>query len=104
MVRFAATDDAVRKGMTYDLCYCNINSDGFDIDRHFAFLRDHGDETLLCVANFSDREAKMKLKIPEHAFEWLELAPTETVNPDTPVEVTVPPMDGTVIVLSQERK
>ena len=104
MVRFAASDDAVRKGMTYDLCYCNTNSDGFDIDRHFAFLRDHGDETLLCVANFSDREAKMKLKIPEHAFEWLELAPTETVNPDTPVEVTVPPMDGTVIVLSQERK
>lgn len=100
MVRIAATDDAVRKGMTYDLCYCNTNSDGFDIDRHFAFLRDHGDETLLFVANFSDREANMKLKIPEHAFEWLELAPTAKVNPGTPVEVTVPPMDGVIICLS----
>ena len=100
MIRFAATDDAVRKGMTYDLCYCNINSDGFDIDRHFAFLRDHEDETLLFVANFSDREARMKLRIPPHAFEWLELAPTPEVNPDTPVEVTIAPMDMVMICLS----
>lgn len=100
MIRFAASDDAVRKGMTYDLCYCNINSDGFDIDRHFAFLRDHEDETLLFVANFSDREARMKLRIPPHAFEWLELAPTPEVNPDTPVEVAVPPMDMVMICLS----
>lgn len=100
MVRFAATDDAVRKGMTYDLCYCNINSDGFDIDRHFAFLRDHEDETMLFVANFSEKTARMSLKIPPHAFEWLELAPTQTVNPDSPVTVTVPPMDGVAIKLS----
>ena len=78
----------------------NINSDGFDIDRHFAFLRDHEDETLLFVANFSDREARMKLRIPPHAFEWLELAPTPEVNPDTPVEVAVPPMDMVMICLS----
>ena len=100
MIRFAAGDDAVRKGMTYDLCYCNTNSDGFDIDRHFAFLRDHEDETLLFVANFSGREARAKLKIPPHAFEWLELAPTDEVNPDTPIEVTVPPMSGVMIRLS----
>ncbi len=100
MVRFASADDAVRKGMTYDLCYCNTNSDGFDIDRHFAFLRDCGDETLLFVANFSLREARMKISIPAHAFEWLELAPTAAVNPDTPVEVTVAPMSGVKITLS----
>ena len=101
MVRFAASDDAVRKGMTYDLCYCNTNSDGFNIDRHFAFLRDHLDETLLFVANFSTQEARMKLKIPPHAFEWLELESTPAINPDTPIEVTVPPMDGIMICLSQ---
>lgn len=100
MVRFAASDEAVRKGMMYDLCYCNTNSDGFDIDRHFAFLRDYEDETLLIVANFSTRHARMKLRIPSHAFEWLELAPTPEVNPDTPVEVSVPPMDGVVLHLS----
>ena len=100
MVRFAAGDDAVRKGMTYDLCYCNTNSEGFDIDRHFAFLRDHEDETLLVVANFSDRESDIRLRIPEHAFEWLELAPTEKVNPDTPIEVKVPPMDAVVLLIS----
>ena len=101
MIRMASKDDAVRKGMTYDLCYCNTNSDGFDIDRHFAFLRDYEDETLLFVANFSDREAKIRLRIPPHAFDWLELAPTPTVNPDTPIEVTVPPMGGSVTCLSR---
>lgn len=100
MIRMASGDDAVRKGMTYDLCYCNTNSAGFDIDRHFAFLRDHEDETLLFVANFSSVEARIKLMIPPHAFEWLELAPTAAVNPDTPVEVTVPPMGGTMVCLS----
>ena len=100
MVRFAAGDEAVRKGMTYDLCYCNTNSDGFNIDRHFAFLRDHEDETLLFAVNFSTSEARMKLKIPPHAFEWLELESTPAINPDTPIEVTVPPVDGVIMRLS----
>ena len=55
---------------------------------------------MLFVANFSEKTARMSLKIPPHAFEWLELAPTQTVNPDSPVTVTVPPMDGVAIKLS----
>ena len=39
-VRFAAEDTAVGMGTTYDLCYCNMSSDGFDKNRHYAFLRD----------------------------------------------------------------
>ena len=101
MIRFAASDEAVRKGMTYDLCYCNTNSEGFSIDKHFAFLRDHGDETLLFVANFSTQPAEMKLKIPAHAFEWLELAPTESVNPDKPICISVPPVDMVMLCLSK---
>lgn len=98
-LRFAATDEAIIKGTTYDLCYCNMSSDGFDRDRHFAFLRDFEEHTLLIAVNFTQSEAIMKLTIPEHAFEWMEIPVTETMMPGKTIEVTVPPMDGVVIQL-----
>ena len=76
-----------------------MSSDGFDRDRHFAFLRDHEEHTLLVAANFTEKEARMKLTIPEHAFEWMGIPVTETLTPGKTIEVTVPPMDGVVIQL-----
>ncbi len=98
-IRFASADEAVRKGTTYDLCYCNASSDGFDKDRHFVFLRDHEEHTLMIAANFSPREAKMKITIPEHAFEWMGIPITEALHPGSVSEITVPPMDGAIIQL-----
>lgn len=98
-VRFAAEDEAVRMGTTYDLCYCNMSSDGFDKNRHYAFLRDYEDHTLLIAANFSAHDAVMKLTIPEHAFEWMGIPITEDMHPGKVIEVTVPSMDGAVITL-----
>ena len=91
-LRFAAKSGAVRKGMSYDLCYCNTSSEGFDKTRHFAFLRDYGNETLLFAANFSDKEAQMELTIPEHAFEWMELPK---------IRMNIPPMDAVMFTLSE---
>ena len=98
-IRYAASDTAVRKGTTYDLCYCNISSDGFDKDRHFMFLRDHEDHTILFVANFSQTPASIKAVIPEHAFEWMGIPITEDLYPGKVIDVEVPPMDGVAITL-----
>lgn len=98
-IRTAAADEAVRKGSTYDLCYCNMSSDGFDKNRHFAFLRDYEEHTLLIATNFSQYEAKMKLIIPEHAFDWMGIPVTEDLHPGKTIEVTVPPMDGVIVSL-----
>lgn len=100
-LRFATGDDAVRSGSVYDLNYCNLSSDGFCIDRHFAFLRDCGDETLLIVCNFSANDSDMMISIPEHAFTWLELPETENLNHELPIHVHVPAMDGVIVRLSQ---
>ena len=94
--RLAASDEALGKGVTYDLCYCNASSDGFDKNRHYAFLRDYEDHTVLVAANFSNREAVMKLTIPEHAFEWLGIPVSEKFYPGKIIEITVPPMGGIV--------
>ena len=98
-LKCAAEDPAVRKGTVYALCYCIFSSDGFDKNRHFAWLRDHEEETLLSVSTFSSREAPMELMIPEHAFEWLGMPMSEDLNPQNHLRVTVPPMDGIMIRL-----
>lgn len=98
-VRLAASDKAVCKGTTYDLCYCNMSSDGFDKNRHFAFLRDFEDHTLLVAANFSGRPAHMHITIPQHAFDWMEIPVTEDLHPGRTIEVEVAPFDGKIITL-----
>ena len=99
LVRFAASDDAVRKGTTYDLCYCNMSSDGFDKNRHFAFLRDYKEHTLLIAVNFSDQEANLKLNIPAHAFEWMGIPVSEALHPGSILDISVNPYDGIVKIL-----
>ena len=97
--RTAASDEAVKQGTTYDLCYCNASSDGFDINRHYVFLRDHLDHTVLVAANFSSREANMKIVIPEHAFEWMGIPVNEDLYPGKEIEIKVAPMDAKFIKL-----
>ena len=98
-LRFAATDEAIKQGTTYDLCYCNMGADGFDKNRHFAFLRDFEEHTLLIASNFSGADAKMKLRIPEHAFEWMGIPMTDTLNTSTEIEVNVPAFSGVILNL-----
>ena len=98
-IRFAAEDTAISKGTTYDLCWCNMSSDGFDKNRHFAFLRDFEEHTLLIAVNFSGHESVMKLVIPQHAFEWMGIPESEELHPESIIEVRVPSMDGVVIQL-----
>lgn len=98
-VRTAASDEAVRKGTTYDLCYCNMSSDGFDKNRHFAYLRDYEEHTLLIAANFSGHDALMKLTLPEHAFEWMGIPVTDEMYPGKVIEVAVPSGDGVILTL-----
>lgn len=64
LVSFAASTPAVTSGQTYDLCYCNVYSNGFDVDRHFAFLRYDENETYLVACNFSSTAAQMNINIP----------------------------------------
>ena len=97
--RFASNDNAVGNGTTYDLCYCNSSSEGFDKNRHFIFLRDYEEHTLLIAVNFSNHEAKMKIHLPDHAFEWMGIPITADLYPGKTIEIKVAPMDGTIIQL-----
>lgn len=99
-LRFASSNEIVKNGTTYDLCYCNYGSEGFDKDRHFVFLRNYENHTLLISANFSESAAKMKISIPEHAFEWLGIPQTDEIHPGKPIEIEVPAHGGNMLLIS----
>lgn len=65
-------NSALREGSFYDVMYVNYDAQqGFNPERHYAFLRKSQKELVLVVCNFSDDNAEMGVKIPAHAFEFL---------------------------------
>ncbi len=99
LLSFASGSDVIKKGVTYDLCYCNMYSAGFNIDKNFAFIRKYGEETILVVSNFGIQDSDMDIMIPSEAFEWLQIPQSESMNASTPVKVHVPACDGVMINL-----
>ena len=68
---------ALSDGQFYDLQYANYSRDaGYDCDRQYAYIRRaKNGEALLIVANFSPSSVHCGIKIPTHAFEFLQLRP-----------------------------
>jgi glycosidase len=99
VTRYASEDESIKEGMTYDLCYCNYDSEGFDKDRHFAFLRYFKGHPVLVAANFSRTDAKMHVTIPHHAFEWMQIPVTPTRYPGMSITVEIPAADAVTITL-----
>lgn len=86
------SNPAFRDGGNWDLCYCNTSENGFDVRRHFAFLRFKGDEKWLTVCNFSGDRCKMDIIIPEEAARAGGLHPCRV-----PVEIS--PFDAVTLRL-----
>ena len=107
ILTLANHERAVSDGECYDLMYVNQHIAG----RQFAFMRKSGDEALLVVANFDDREAVCDINIPRHAFDFLKMAEGErnatdlltgkpmrlALGTDTPVNMAIPPSGGVVL-------
>lgn len=74
VLRIANKEKAAREGLSFDLMYANPASQGFDPNRHYAFMRKSGNGLLLVVANFGDTAADINVRIPAHAFDYMELA------------------------------
>lgn len=64
---------SVIQGNFYNLGYANQNNPYFRPNREFAFLRHTTDEILLVAANFAPHEAEIRVIIPEHAFQTMQI-------------------------------
>lgn len=68
------TSSAIREGKFYDLMYVNYDNPNFNSHRQYAYLRSDGNETLLIVVNFDNKEYSTDIHIPQHAFDFLSIA------------------------------
>lgn len=104
------SEKAVSEGKTFDLMYANEANEGFDSNRLFAFLRSFDNTTLLVVANFGEADAHVRVNIPAHAFDHMELTEgkkdmvdllsgdqqTAILQQDSPVEMVVAGLSGRI--------
>mgnify|MGYP002747382753 CR=1 FL=1 len=77
VLNIARTEPAISEGRFFDLMYVNYESAGFNPHRHFAYLRNHGADTILIAVNFGDAEADMRINLPRHAFDFFGLKEQE---------------------------
>ena len=110
LLTIARDDKAIQKGKMYDITYAQ--TDGFDKNKQFAFIRHIKGETLLIVVNFHDREQQINVCIPNDAFVYLGLdgkanaTATDllrgekmpvTFTPDSLIPLTLPAWKGVVL-------
>lgn len=67
------SEKAIYKGSFFDLMYVNLQNPNFSPHHNFAFLRHYGDETLLIAVNFSDQTTRIKINIPQQAYQMMSI-------------------------------
>lgn len=73
ILNIASTEKSIIEGLFFDLMYANYDNPGFDTNNQFAFIRKHNDEFIIFVVNFSSEDRNVRLNIPKHAFECLDI-------------------------------
>jgi hypothetical protein len=56
--------------------YVNPLSWCFNPERQYAFLRKSDSEVLIVVVNFDSKDVSVEVKIPQHAFDYLQIPPS----------------------------
>ena len=69
VMTLAQKEKAITQGEMFDLMYANGH-----LQRQYAFIRKHGGEAILVIANFADQATTVNVNIPAHAFDYLGLS------------------------------
>ncbi len=69
VMTLAQQEKAITQGEMFDLMYANGH-----LQRQYAFIRKHGTEAILVIANFAEQATTVNVNIPAHAFDYLGLS------------------------------
>ncbi|MBO4592817.1 MAG: alpha-amylase [Bacteroidaceae bacterium] len=75
ILRLAASDEVFSTGKFYDLMYVNYDNALMDANRVYAFMRSGNGSHWLVVCNFSNYEGEVGVRIPQHALDFMQIAP-----------------------------
>lgn len=73
ILRLCNSEKAISMGRFFDVTYVNYNNPEFNPHRHYAFLRNYDDVTLVIAVSFDKKSADVEINIPQHAFNLLEI-------------------------------
>ncbi len=116
LLNVAVSEKAITCGAMYDLEYANYDNPKFNSHEQFAYFRQHGEDLLLIVVNFHDKELETEIRIPPEAFLYLNLPegnhyictnlldkaerlPVTVLESITPFRLTIPAWKGKIIKL-----
>lgn len=110
LLNLCHTERALCEGGFFDLMYVNPQA-----ERQYLFLRAAGREAVLCIANFSEQTASVRINLPQHAFDYFGVAAqrgstavdllsgkAEQIDfaPDTPIETVVEAWSGKLLKIN----
>lgn len=117
LLTFARESKAITEGKMYDLEYAQ--GEGFNKHEQYTYLRKAGDELLLFILNFDDRQVDVDVHIPAEALEYLkqreipEATATDVLTGKTmiipftssqPIHVTLPAWQGMILDIKKVEK
>ncbi len=73
VLNICATEEAITKGLFFDLMYANHEGWRFNEHKQYVFLRKYENELLLIAVNFDNQPVDIAINIPSHAFDYLQL-------------------------------
>lgn len=79
VLNICARERAISSGRFFDLMYVNYQNPTLNPHKQYVFMRSYGTETLLIAVNFDSESCDLKINIPQHAFEILNLPQGETI-------------------------
>lgn len=71
------SETALREGLFYDLQYANPNSEHYNTDRIYSFMRGIEKELMLIVTNFGNTPSQCNVNIPTEAFAYYGIETTD---------------------------
>lgn len=74
LLNLCTTEKAISEGSFFDLTYANFNNPDYNTNKQYAFFRKQENECLLFVVNFENNDVKLKVNIPQHAFDVLGIS------------------------------
>ncbi len=80
LLNITISEQAISKGLMFDLEYANFENPKFNTHEEYAYFRKYEDELLLIVLNFDDKHLDTEVRFPEEAFKYLELTENQNYN------------------------
>jgi hypothetical protein len=71
-------EQAIKKGVFFDLMYANINGWRFNEHKQYTFMRKYKNEILFFVINFDSQLVDVAINVPSHAFDFLQIPQMES--------------------------